>query len=217
VRISKVSELSSTIRGYLGSSSDEFAKAMGRFALAYADQVERDHAALKATVKKGKIKVYVAILAGRWSCRRRYRFDLAGLVIVRTFPSWTVLLEIEGAPAMAARIVAKQVPGAKRIIAALQHPQTQAGKSSTVPTRQGPIAMLEDATLTRARLKTPKAAAIGRHSKTRSYRENGSQRIRSRSQRTACARMTIGSAAVAAGSSRLTARLSRMKRRFRVA
>jgi hypothetical protein len=33
-------------------------------------------------------------------------------------------------------------------------------RSSTMPMRQGPIAMLEDATLTHARLKTPKAAAI---------------------------------------------------------
>jgi hypothetical protein len=33
-------------------------------------------------------------------------------------------------------------------------------RSSAVPMRQGPIAMLEDATLTHARLKTPKAAAI---------------------------------------------------------
>jgi uncharacterized protein (DUF2252 family) len=54
----KVSELSSTISGYLGSSSDVFDKAMGRFALAYADQAERDYAALKAAVRKGKIKVY---------------------------------------------------------------------------------------------------------------------------------------------------------------
>lgn len=55
----KVSEISATISGYLGSSSDEFDKAMGRFAVAYADQAERDHAALKAAVKKGKIKVYL--------------------------------------------------------------------------------------------------------------------------------------------------------------
>ena len=54
----KVSEVSSTISGYLGSSNDEFDKAMGRFALAYADQAEHDYAALKAAVRKGKIKVY---------------------------------------------------------------------------------------------------------------------------------------------------------------
>jgi len=54
----KVSALSSTISGYLGSSSDEFDKAMGKFAIAYADQAERDHAALKSAVKKGKIKAY---------------------------------------------------------------------------------------------------------------------------------------------------------------
>jgi uncharacterized protein (DUF2252 family) len=54
----KVSELSATISGYLGSSSDEFDQAMGKFALAYADQAERDHTALKAAVRKGKITVY---------------------------------------------------------------------------------------------------------------------------------------------------------------
>ena len=30
---------------------------MGKFALAYADQAERDYAALKAAVRKGKIAV----------------------------------------------------------------------------------------------------------------------------------------------------------------
>jgi DNA-binding IclR family transcriptional regulator len=55
---SKVSDKSSTISGYLGASSDAFDEAMGRFAVAYADQAERDHAALKAAVKKGKITVY---------------------------------------------------------------------------------------------------------------------------------------------------------------
>ena len=55
---SKVSEISATISGYLGSLSDEFDVAMGKFALAYADQAERDHALLKAAVKKGKIHVY---------------------------------------------------------------------------------------------------------------------------------------------------------------
>ena len=41
--------------GYLGSSSDEFDQSMAKFALAYADQAERDHAALKAAVRKGKL------------------------------------------------------------------------------------------------------------------------------------------------------------------
>jgi uncharacterized protein (DUF2252 family) len=53
---SKSSEISATISGYLGSSNT-FDKAMGKFALAYADQAERDHAALKAAVRKGKIIV----------------------------------------------------------------------------------------------------------------------------------------------------------------
>jgi hypothetical protein len=50
----RASDLSATISGYLGSSNDEFDAAMGNFALAYA---ERDHAALKAAVRKGKITV----------------------------------------------------------------------------------------------------------------------------------------------------------------
>jgi uncharacterized protein (DUF2252 family) len=51
----KASDISATISGYLGSSSDEFDMAMGKFALAYADQTERDYAALKAAVRKGRI------------------------------------------------------------------------------------------------------------------------------------------------------------------
>jgi hypothetical protein len=44
------------ISGYLGKS-DAFDHAMGQFALAYADQAERDHAALKAKVRAGMISV----------------------------------------------------------------------------------------------------------------------------------------------------------------
>lgn len=46
------------ISGYLGSRGD-FDEAMGDFALAYADQAERDHAALKAAVRAGKIDVHI--------------------------------------------------------------------------------------------------------------------------------------------------------------
>lgn len=49
------SEISATISGYLGSSNDAFDTAMGKFALAYADQTERDHAALRAAVRRGEI------------------------------------------------------------------------------------------------------------------------------------------------------------------
>ncbi len=45
------------IVGYLGSS-EEFDEAMGNFANAYADQAERDHARLKAAVRKGQIEVF---------------------------------------------------------------------------------------------------------------------------------------------------------------
>jgi uncharacterized protein (DUF2252 family) len=51
----KASEISATISGYLGGSNEAFDTAMGKFALAYADQAERDHAALKAAVRNGKI------------------------------------------------------------------------------------------------------------------------------------------------------------------
>ena len=51
----KSSGISGTISGYLGSSSDNFDAAMGRFAIAYADQAERDHATLKTAVRKGKV------------------------------------------------------------------------------------------------------------------------------------------------------------------
>ena len=44
-----------TISGYLGKS-DAFDQAIGEFALAYADQNERDHAALVAAVKAGRIE-----------------------------------------------------------------------------------------------------------------------------------------------------------------
>ena len=42
------------ISGYLGQS-DAFERAIGKFALAYSDQTERDHAALRAAVKAGRI------------------------------------------------------------------------------------------------------------------------------------------------------------------
>jgi hypothetical protein len=45
------------ISSYLGSSS-KFDEAMGKFALAYADQAEHDYDALKTAVRKGKITVY---------------------------------------------------------------------------------------------------------------------------------------------------------------
>jgi uncharacterized protein (DUF2252 family) len=47
-----------TISGYLGKS-DVFDRAIGNFALAYADQNEKDHAALVAAVKAGRIKALI--------------------------------------------------------------------------------------------------------------------------------------------------------------
>jgi hypothetical protein len=44
------------ICGYLGGSG-QFGEAIGDFSIAYADQAERDHTALKAAVRKGKITV----------------------------------------------------------------------------------------------------------------------------------------------------------------
>ena len=48
----------SMIAGYLGSK-DVFDQAVAKFALAYADQAERDHAKFTASVRKGRIEVYV--------------------------------------------------------------------------------------------------------------------------------------------------------------
>jgi uncharacterized protein (DUF2252 family) len=45
------------ISGYLGRKSDQFDEAMGKFAVAYADQAERDHAALRAAVRAGIVEV----------------------------------------------------------------------------------------------------------------------------------------------------------------
>ena len=49
---------SSVLSGYLGKG-DEFDEAVARFAVAYADQTERDHAALKEAVESGKIEAYI--------------------------------------------------------------------------------------------------------------------------------------------------------------
>jgi hypothetical protein len=46
------------IAGYLGKN-DRFDEAMGKFALAYADQAERDHMALQAAVRAGIVEVQV--------------------------------------------------------------------------------------------------------------------------------------------------------------
>jgi len=46
------------IGGYLGKQN-EFDEAMGKFAILYADQAERDHAKLKAAVRAGRIEAQV--------------------------------------------------------------------------------------------------------------------------------------------------------------
>ena len=48
------------ISGYLGNS-DAFAQAIASFAEAYADQTERDHAALLAAIKQGRIQAVVDV------------------------------------------------------------------------------------------------------------------------------------------------------------
>jgi len=47
-----------TISGYLGNGG-QFDEAMGKFALAYADQAERDHAALRTAVRAGIVEVQI--------------------------------------------------------------------------------------------------------------------------------------------------------------
>jgi hypothetical protein len=44
-----------TLSGYMGKS-DIFDRAMAAFSVAYADQNEKDHAALDRAVRKGKVK-----------------------------------------------------------------------------------------------------------------------------------------------------------------
>ena len=46
------------ISGYLGKS-DRFDKALAAFSIAYADQNERDHAALKRAIRDGKVKAVI--------------------------------------------------------------------------------------------------------------------------------------------------------------
>jgi len=56
----KAGNVEQKISGYLGKS-ENFDEAMGSFAVAYADQTERDHAALKAAVRAGKIEVQLEV------------------------------------------------------------------------------------------------------------------------------------------------------------
>jgi Uncharacterized protein conserved in bacteria (DUF2252) len=46
------------ISGYLGKN-DTFDKAIVNFSIAYADQNEKDHAALKSAIRGGRIKAVV--------------------------------------------------------------------------------------------------------------------------------------------------------------
>ncbi len=49
----------SIISGYLGKKSDAFDRAIGDFALAYADQTERDFEVLRKAVKSGRLKAEI--------------------------------------------------------------------------------------------------------------------------------------------------------------
>jgi hypothetical protein len=49
------SGLSAELSGYMGKS-DTFDEAIATFSMAYADQNEKDHAALERAVRKGKVK-----------------------------------------------------------------------------------------------------------------------------------------------------------------
>jgi hypothetical protein len=46
------------ISGYMGKS-DVFDQAVEKFAVAYADQTERDHAALANAVRSGRVEVEI--------------------------------------------------------------------------------------------------------------------------------------------------------------
>jgi uncharacterized protein (DUF2252 family) len=47
---------SAMLSGYMGKKSDAFDRAIASFSFAYADQNEKDHAALARAVRKGKVK-----------------------------------------------------------------------------------------------------------------------------------------------------------------
>ena len=47
---------SALLSGYMGKKSDAFEQALASFSVAYADQNEKDHAALKRAIRAGKIK-----------------------------------------------------------------------------------------------------------------------------------------------------------------
>ena len=44
-----------TISGYLGKG-DSFDRALGRYALTYADQTQKDHAALVKAIRSGRLR-----------------------------------------------------------------------------------------------------------------------------------------------------------------
>ena len=64
---------SATISGYLGKG-DQFDEAMGAFSVAYADQTERDHAALVKAARKGASRCWSKMT---WEIARRRRPDRA--------------------------------------------------------------------------------------------------------------------------------------------
>jgi uncharacterized protein (DUF2252 family) len=47
---------SALLSGYMGKKSDDFDQALASFSIAYANQNEKDHAALKRAIQNGKIK-----------------------------------------------------------------------------------------------------------------------------------------------------------------
>ena len=47
-----------TMSGYLGKG-DQFDKAMGKFALAYADQTDQDYTALVEAVNSGRVEALI--------------------------------------------------------------------------------------------------------------------------------------------------------------
>ena len=54
--LGRTSGSAAQISGYLGNN-DIFDKAIGKFASAYADQSERDHAVLKKAARSGQVEV----------------------------------------------------------------------------------------------------------------------------------------------------------------
>ena len=78
------------LSGYMGKS-DVFDKAIGDFAVAYADQNEQDHAALDRAVKDGRLQAVVEEPDGLIGPRYRVRPTVSFAAVRRSRSATTSL------------------------------------------------------------------------------------------------------------------------------